>query len=86
MRIERINGKKLVCSLGEDDPVDREVWRQITDRCRTQKTTEVALVYPIRRLSDVLPFMSEVTKITGHPVQGFSHDGSTIAPQGLPFG
>lgn len=78
MRIDRIRGKLLLAVLGEDEPVDERVCRQIYDQCRRRDVHRVGLVYPLRRLDDVLPFMREVRRITGQPVEGFSHDSADI--------
>lgn len=74
MRIEEIRGKRLLAVLEKDKPIDLDVCQKIADLCRVGQVTRVALVYPLRRLSQVVPFMDDVATITGQPVEGFSHN------------
>ena len=81
MTITRIQGKKLLAQLGETESIDEKVVRKILDLCRRRDIHKVSLVYPFRRLDELRPFMSDVTRITGRPVMGFSHDSHDIAPE-----
>lgn len=81
MKITKIRNKKLVATLGESEPVDEVICRRIIDHCRRRDVYEVALVYPFRRLEEVKPFMREVVRVTGRPVQGFSHDSHDMHPE-----